>query len=335
MKTDLAIQGPGFFILSDGTATTADATGALGELRGYDTADDALVDVYGAGGSTLGLDLGDGSTGIVIGGELGGGEIAETVLAVDAGTTVGDLMAAIQQAFSISSRPVAMNEQGQIVVQGEVGTAAAIGSIRLGELDSDNDLGALSFTSTQAARDQRTFQVSTLVYDSLGGEHTITFDFQKVPDQNEWIWEAEMEGGEQIVSGGSGRLRFDEHGAITGFTYDDGAGGVTFRPQDADAQGAAPVTVSIDYGDVGGLNGLTQFEGRSSLMGTADGYTAGSLVDFEIDQSGLIVGRFSNDTLRNIGRVALAQFSNEAGLVRQSNNTYAVTMGSPEFPVTA
>jgi flagellar hook protein FlgE len=68
-------------------------------------------------------------------------------------------------------------------------------------------------------------------------------------------------------------------------------------------------------------------------MGMADGYTAGSLVDFEIDQSGIIVGRFSNDTMRDIGRIALAQFNNESGLIREANNTYAVS-GNSGDPLT-
>ena len=149
-----------------------------------------------------------------------------------------------------------------------------------------------------------------------------------MPGANEWIWEAEMEGGEQITEGGTGRMRFDENGAISNFSYDEGASGLTFRPQDADEEGAAMVTLDIDYGEIGGLNGLTQFEGTGQLMGMADGYTAGSLVDFEIDQSGIIVGRFSNDTMRDIGRIAVAQFNNESGLMREANNTYAVSGNS-------
>ena len=170
--------------------------------------------------------------------------------------------------------------------------------------------------------------MSTSVYDSLGGQHTITFSFQKVPGENEWIWESEMEGGETITEGGSGRMRFDDSGAISNFSYDNDASGLTFRPQDASEEGAQLVTLVVDYGDIGGLNGLTQFEGSGSLKSMADGYNSGSLVDFEIDQSGLIVGRFSNDTMRDIGQIALAQFNNESGMVREANNTYSLSGNS-------
>ena len=315
--------------IPDGTTTnTAEGTSGEGLLRGYADENDTLASLFSANGSSLGLDLSGGSTNITIGGDLGGEEVAASVLTVDDTTTMADLLAEIQQTFGINSNPVEINSEGQIVVRGEAGTAAAIGRISIEEVGTDNTLQALTFSPTQQARDQQTFSVSTTTYDSLGGEHTINFSFQKVPGENEWIWEAEMEGGEEIISGGSGRMRFDENGAISNFSYDDDASGLVYQPQDAGQQGAGPVTLQIDYGEIGGLSGLTQFEGSGSLRSMADGYTAGSLVDYEIDQSGLIVGRFSNDTMRNIGRIALVQFNNEAGLVREANNTYRLSGNS-------
>ncbi len=315
--------------IADGaTTTTADGASGEGLLRGYADETDTLASLFGANGSSLGLDLSGGSTNISIGGDLGGEEVAASILTVDDTTTMADLLSEIQQTFGINSSPVEINEQGQIVVRGEAGIAAAIGRISIEEVGTDNTLQPFTFSPTQQARDQQTFSVSTTTYDSLGAEHTINFSFQKVPGENEWIWQAEMEGGEAILSGGSGRMRFDESGAISNFSYDDDASGLVYEPQDAGQQGAGPVTLQIDYGEIGGLSGLTQFEGTGSLRSMADGYTAGSLVDYEIDQSGLIVGRFSNDTMRNIGRIALVQFNNEAGLVREANNTYRLSGNS-------
>jgi len=45
-------------------------------------------------------------------------------------------------------------------------------------------------------------------------------------------------------------------------------------------------------------------------------------VDFNIDQSGVITGIFSNDTMQNIAQIGVAQFSNPDGLMRDANNTY-------------
>lgn len=313
-------------------ATTADVSGNSGQLRGYARGSDALVELFTSNGTMLGLDLDGGSTSLLIGGDRGASPVQSTSLTVDATTSVDDLLAAIQTTFAVNSSPVAIDDQGRIIVRGEVGLDSAIGMISIEELDTSNNTvtSAFSFSTTQQARDQRTFSVSTSVYDSLGGRHTVTFQFQKVPGMNEWIWEALLEGGQEIIEGGSGRVRFNDAGAVANFTFDENASSLVFRPQDAGQEGAQLVTLDIDYGTIGDLSGLTQFEGTGRLTGIADGYTAGSIVDFEIDKSGMIVGRFSNDTMRDIGRIALVQFNNEGGLIREANNTYSLSGNSGE-----
>jgi len=66
------------------------------------------------------------------------------------------------------------------------------------------------------------------------------------------------------------------------------------------------------------------------LKSVADGYGTGTLVDFNIDQSGLITGVFSNDTSQAIAQIALATFSNADGLTREANNTYRRSGNSGE-----
>jgi flagellar hook protein FlgE len=217
-------------------------------------------------------------------------------------------------------------------VRGEVGTAAAIGNVSVAQVGAVNSrlADAFKFGSTQEAEDQKTFSMATTVFDSLGGQHTASFEFEKVPGQNEWMWTATMEGGETILSGGSGRLAFSENGAISSFTFSDGSSGLQFQPQATGVEGASNVTLTIDYGDVGALNGLTQFEGTGTLKSIADGYGSGTLVDFNIDQSGMITGVFSNDTSQAIAQIAMATFSNADGLTREANNTYRRSGNSGE-----
>jgi len=316
-------------IASGDTATTADVSGNYGQLRGYASATDALASIYNSSGQGLGLDLSGGSTFLEISGDSGTGDVSASLM-VDDTTTLGEFMTQLQNSFSLNTTPVSIDETGRIVVTSEVGTASSITTISIAEVGVDNTTvaAALGFSTTQQARDQQTYSVSTTVYDSLGGEHTVNFSFIKVPGMNEWIWEAEMEGGEAITSGGSGRMSFDENGAITAFTYDNNASGIAIEPEQNGAVGAESMLLTVDFGSIGGLNGLTQFDGTGRLTGMADGFEAGGLVDFEIDQSGIIVGRFSNDTIRNIGRVALAQFNNSAGLLRAANNTYSTSGNS-------
>jgi len=307
---------------TNGSTIVAGATVSSKEARAYATADDLLENVYDSMGNPLGIDMTAGS--LVLGGSVGGSQVSDNVMTVDGTTTMGDLMQELQYALGINSNPLEMNDEGQIVVKGEVGTAAAIGDISVSESTSMNTVleNAFAFTQTQQAEDQKTFSMATTVYDSLGREHTVSFEFEKVPGQNEWIWNANMEGGETILSGGSGRLRFSENGSISNFSFDDESGSLTFQPQDAGTEGAANVVLNIDYGTIGALTGLTQFEGSGNLQSIADGYGTGTLVDFNIDQSGVITGIFSNDTMQAIAQIGIANFSNPEGLTREANNTY-------------
>lgn len=299
-------------------------TALSSELRAYATSDDLLSEMYDGAGHPLGIDLTVPPASLTVGGSVGGDPVANHTFTVDGTTTLGQLSLELQYALGINANPVEVNDAGQIVVRGEVGTDAAIGDIFVSEDGRINSVleNAFSFAQTQQAEDKKTFSMATIVYDSLGGEHTVNFSFEKVAGANEWIWTAGMEGSEVILSGGSGRVRFADNGSISNFTFDDDSGGLTFQPQLAGEEGAANVILTIDYGEIGALTGLTQFEGTGRLQSIADGYGTGTLVDFNIDQSGVITGIFSNDTMQAIAQIGIAQFSNADGLTRSANNTY-------------
>ena len=303
--------------------TIADGGSATSkEIRAYADATDTLGTMYDQNGLSLGLTTFP--TDLSLGGSVGGTQLDAAPVNVTATTTLGDLAQAIQYSLNINSTPVEINDVGQIVVRGEVGTSTAIGDISVSQDGVVNTAleNAFGFTQSQQAADQKNFSMATTIYDSLGGEHTVSFGFEKVPGQNEWVWQATMEGGENILSGGSGRLRFNENGAISNFTFDDSSGALSFQPQATGSEGAANVSLTIDYGEIGALTGLTQFEGSGNLQSVADGYGTGTLVDFNIDQSGTITGIFSNDTAQAIARIGMATFSNADGLTRDANNTY-------------
>ncbi len=304
-------------------ATIADgATAASSEIRAYADSSDLLSEMYDSAGTSLGLDTFP--TTLNLGGSVGVEQLAPSPFTVNAGTTLGELADAVQYSLNINSNPVEINDEGQLVVRGEVGTETAIGDISVSQDGAVNSAleNAFAFTQTQQASDQKNFSMATTVYDSLGTEHTVSFEFEKVPGENEWIWQASMEGGENILSGGSGRLRFTDTGSISNFSFDDGSGTLRFEPQATGTEGAANVDLVIDYGEIGALTGLTQFEGSGNLQSIADGYGTGTLVDFNIDQAGIITGIFSNDTAQSIARIGMATFSNADGLTRDANNTY-------------
>ena len=300
------------------------------ELRAYATEDDLLSEMYDANGKALDIDLSSPPAILTLGGSVGGEPVENIDFQVDGTTTLGDLGVELQYALNINSNPVEINEEGQIVVRGEVGTSATIADISITEDGHLNSVleSAFTFTETQQAEDKKSFSMSTIVYDSLGGEHTVNFSFEKIAGANEWIWNANMEGNETILNGGSGRIRFADNGSVSNFTYDDDSGALSFQPQSGSSDGASNVILHIDYGEIGKLTGFTQFEGTGNLQSIADGYGTGSLVDFNIDQSGMITGIFSNDTMQTIAQIGIAQFNNPAGLIRSANNTYTLSGNS-------
>lgn len=300
------------------------ATESSSELRAYADASDLLTSLYDAQGNPIGIDLSTPPASLVMTGSVGSELIEEQTIDITAATTMADLLQEIQFGLGINTTPVEMNDRGQIVVSGEAGLDNAISALNIAETGTTNQSleGLFGFTETQTAVDQSTYSMATTIYDSLGGEHTISFEFEKVSGMNEWVWTANMEGNETILSGGSGRARFSEEGSITNFTFDDDSGRIVIQPQVSGAEGASNMELTLDYGEIGGLTGLTQFEGSGDLQSIADGYGTGTLVDFNIDQSGIITGIFTNDTMRNIAQIGIASFSNADGLMREANNTY-------------
>jgi len=87
----------------------------------------------------------------------------------------------------------------------------------------------------------------------------------------------------------------------------------------------SPQNVSLD------LSSLTQFSG-SSQVGTSasDGFPAGSLVSFAVGSGGDVTGIFSNGATQMLGQIALGLFTNPAGLAKDGNNLFSSTSNSGE-----
>jgi flagellar hook protein FlgE len=294
-------------------------TSSTAGLRDAATAGDRLADLYRSDGTGLGLEAG--SSSLAIGGVVGGQAVPEATLAVGPGTTLGDLMGALQDTLGATTTPATLDDSGRIVLTGETGTAHSLDTVTVRDAAAAGTL--VGFQGLQVAEDPAMATVATTVTDALGHTHSVRIDFAKIPGGNDWTWTATLEGGETVLAGGSGRLSFDSDGTFLGATYDDGSGALSFA-----AAGTEPVTLALDFGTAGGLDGLTQFAGAGSVSALADGYGAGSLVDFEIGTDGTITGIFSNDTTRTLARVGVSRFANPDGLSRQGNNAWRPSANS-------
>lgn len=196
------------------------------------------------------------------------------------------------------------------------------------------------------------FSTSLTIYDSLGYGHLVTVYFRKTAESvdldgggpetttgNRWHWYAITQSADstqgQIQVGAQGYLEFDtdgklvrdiqQYGQTTGQAFDF-AGGVT--------QGQA---VSFDFGTGTAAGGsgqdkTTQYGSASSVIfQTQDGYASGSLKSLTVDNTGTMVGSFTNGQTLKIAEIYLARFIAPTQLTKQGRNlfTESAASGSP------
>ncbi len=129
-------------------------------------------------------------------------------------------------------------------------------------------------------------------------------------------------GGAQVAPGAG---TFVGSSAAT-YTAGGTAGSLAITP----TGGANAMAINMNY------NSLTQYGGESTLRATnGDGYAAGTLdlAKLTIDQSGVIVGGFTNGRTQNLGQVALAVFNNPGGLSKVGDSLYAKSNNSGDAQI--
>ncbi len=178
-----------------------------------------------------------------------------------------------------------------------------------------------------------THSASTEVYDSLGTKHTVKIDFMKASSTSgggsQWDMEISIPKPASIAGENApftnkitnGSISFDNSGSIASMTPSS----FTFSPNN----GAEPdQSVQLDFGG-GGYDGLTSFNKESSTGGISqDGYAGGDLLDIRIDQSGTLIGSFSNGRSFGLAQLAMAKFSNNQGLSNDGDNMYVQSANS-------
>jgi flagellar hook protein FlgE len=136
-----------------------------------------------------------------------------------------------------------------------------------------------------------------------------------------------MDGGEQILSGNTGRLTFGQDGTPSSFTTDDGSTEFRFDPMN----GSAVVSINLNAGSAGSMEGITQFRASSTTAAKfQDGYPMGKLEEISIDEFGEIQGLYSNGITKSIARIYVADFNNPAGLLKKGDSMYAISNNSGE-----
>ena len=170
------------------------------------------------------------------------------------------------------------------------------------------------------------WNTSLKVYDSLGVSHLLNFKFSRslvgsgapTSAAGQWAWSATENGQQVATSAGAGNnpLYFDSNGNL----LDKAKQNLTLTPP---TPGASPINMTVDFGT------LTQLAGDSSVAATVqDGFPVGTLQSFTLSADGLITGIFTNGQSRNLGQVAIASFSNPAGLEKIGGNQFQESSNS-------
>lgn len=220
---------------------------------------------------------------------------------------------------------------------GVVATGAALSDLQLADasspplatanlvmranLDSQAPVLGLPFDPNDPANTSN-FSTTMTIYDSMGAAHDIDVHYVNLGG-GVWEWHAVTDGAN--VDGGTPGVPFEFGSGTLDF---DGGGNlinVTGSPVTFDPAGLAPAqTIALDMGDpLNGVVGVTQFAAPSATTFLSqDGHTAGTLAGVKIDESGNIIGSFTNGETRTLAQIAIADFPAPDQLQRVGGNRY-------------
>jgi flagellar hook protein FlgE len=384
---DLALEGSGYFVLSDGqqniysragafavdenstlvdpaTGYCVQRIGSTGEADGFQVASDSSIHIpYD---STMPA---NGTSQVVVSGNLSGDGVLETpqtqILESNISYTYGDgtvattstLLSTLDQysgTLTTGTLTIAgYDSDGTVLANGltmSVNSATTVGDI-VDHLNSnvltdstaslingkmritDNSSGysqsdiSLSYSGDGVLETPGYFEISTIggeeiknvnivVYDTQGGEHTLSAAFVRTDTENTWDMVLTSLTGDvtgismddRRISGISFTASDGSYGGVSGSDTEQFA--VTFGHDTGQSQ-----AIGLNFGTVGKFDGLTQFAGNSTAVAREqDGYSSGELSDVSISNEGVVIGSFSNGVKKDIAALQIALFQNAEGL---------------------
>lgn len=303
--TDLAINGNGFFVVSNGSQDYYTRNGTFGiDDSGY------LVDASGL--RVQGYGVNDGSLSSVV------GDVQLDTSNVPGTATTSVVVDAMLNAEEDTT--------DDLTAMDFYGTGTGVNTIA-------------------EAADVADFSTSVTIYDSEGVGHDCTLLFERtsetdwswravtdaseVYDSTSTAYATDSGYGFELATG---TVSFDSSGNPTAFTQTDTTG-YTFL-------NAATTSVAFDFGiDATGTvtdGNLTTGDTESTLTSISqDGSAPGSLSSISVSDDGTVVGAYTNGEEATLGQVVLATFKSDAGLERVGGTLFAATSaaGDPSIGV--
>ncbi len=169
------------------------------------------------------------------------------------------------------------------------------------------------------------------IFDSLGSKHTLRMEFRKtaVDTATGSTWDMTVTVPEPATIDTvaptyekKGSVRFNNDGSLATYNPPN----ISFSANN----GSAPdQQVNLSFGTANAFDGMTSFDNASGTSGISqDGFTGGDLVGIRIDQSGTLVGSFSNGRSFGLAQIAMSKFTNNEGLATEGGNVYIQTANS-------
>ncbi|WP_074013128.1 flagellar hook protein FlgE [Candidatus Sodalis sp. SoCistrobi] len=205
--------------------------------------------------------------------------------------------------------PVALT----IPSQGLSASATTTGSMVMSLTSSATSVGTATFDPDDSST--YSFSQPLTTYDSLGNPHNVSLYFAKTDDNTWQVYSVDNSDGDGTVNN-VGTLNFDTNGQLTGTD--------TFSINMAALNGAPAQTFNLSFDGT-----RQQYASSSSVSSqTQDGYSAGDLTSYTINDDGTISGTYSNGKTQLLGQIVLANFANPQGLQSDGNNLWSATAAS-------
>jgi flagellar hook protein FlgE len=163
------------------------------------------------------------------------------------------------------------------------------------------------------------FSTAATIFDSQGSSHEATMYYHK-DAANEWSSFMYV-GGTEVTPAGGDKLVFKTDGTLD--TVNGGPAATLTTAPFNPTPGTAAQTMSYD------MSNISQFDNPFGVNQISqNGYGTGRLQDIEIDGSGIIYGRYTNQESKALGQVVLTNFSNPQGLRPVGDTGWAQTFSS-------
>ena len=232
------------------------------------------------------------------------------VFDVDKQGVLVDHMGRQVQGYGVTAGNAALGNLGNLTVPtGQIPAQASTSVDFVANLSADWSVPANAFNPT----DSSSYNSSTVsvVYDSLGRQHTVTQYFVKTANNT-----VEVHYQNENTAVGTSTLKFTNAGQLD--TAASTVAAVNLTPAGANA-----LSVTFDYA------GTTQFAGDTSTTTNAsDGYASGTMVNVLVGADGSVNAQYSNGMVQSVGVIALATFPSDSGLTAVDGTSWQASAKS-------